>query len=75
MGYDMVLTARDPHPKVGAQHMVPSLLRVGEHEAQKVRGLPILLSIIQLGSMTFLHFQGFFWFSKILLKGDLRKEK
>jgi hypothetical protein len=75
MGHDMVLTQRDRHTKLGVQHIVPSMLHVGIQEAQEVRRMPVLLAIIQLGSMTFLHFQGFYWFSKILLKGDLRKEK
>jgi hypothetical protein len=75
MAYDMFLTQQDRHPKLGAQYIVPSLLRVGSEEVQEVRRLPVLLAMIQLGSMAFLHFQGFYWFSKILLKGDLRKGK
>lgn len=75
MTHDLFVTALDSHPVLRAQHVAPSLLRVGEDEVQEVRRLPILLAVFQLASMTFLHLQGFFWFSKILLKGDLRNKK
>jgi hypothetical protein len=75
MAHDLFVTAMDPYPMLRAEHIVPSLLRVGEDETQQVRRMPILLAIFQLASMTFLHLQGFFWFTKILLKGDLRNKK
>ncbi|KAG0650645.1 Topoisomerase I damage affected 4 [Hyphodiscus hymeniophilus] len=75
MGRDMILTRRDPHPKLGVQHIVPPLLSTGHQGVQEVQTMPVVLAIIQLGSMAFLHLQGFYWFSKILLKGDLRKVK
>ena len=75
MAHDVILTVQDLHPRIGAQHVVPSLLRVEEYGIQGVRRLPALLAFFQLGSMMFLHFQGFYWFSKILVKGDLRKDK
>lgn len=74
MAHDMVVTARDPHPRVGAEHMVPYLLKVGDGESQAVQRLQVLLAFIQLGSMVLLHVQGFYWFAKIARKGDLIKK-
>jgi hypothetical protein len=74
MARDIFVTAMDPHPMLRAECIVPSLLINGEAEAQQVSRLPIPLAIFQLTSMTVVHIQGFFWFTKILLKGDLRKK-
>ena len=73
MARDITTTVRDLHPEVGAAHVVPYLLRVGEGQSQEVPRLPFLLACFQLGSMGLLHFQGFYWFAKIVFKGDLRK--
>lgn len=73
MARDITTTARDLHPEVGATHVVPYLRSVGAGQSQKVPGLPLLVAVFQLGSLGFLHFQGFYWFAKIAFKGDLRK--
>ncbi len=75
MALGVIVTAKDPHPREEAAHAVPYLSNVGQGESQAVRRLPILLAFVQLGSMVFLHLQGFYWFAKILRKGDLIKKK
>ncbi|KAH7387010.1 TLC domain-containing protein [Phaeosphaeria sp. MPI-PUGE-AT-0046c] len=74
MSHQFFLTATDPHPMLRAECVVPSLLVNSEAKAQQVSRLPILLAIFQLTSMTVVHIQGFVWFTKIVLKGDLRKK-
>jgi hypothetical protein len=76
MARDMFLTWMDPEPRIGTDHVLPSLVSVGKGESQEVGRLPVLLALAQLGSMLLLHCQGFYWFSKVVAKGDmLRKEK
>jgi hypothetical protein len=76
MARDMLVTWLDPKPRIGAEHVLPSLASVARGESQEVGCLPVLLALVQLVSMMLLHLQGFYWFSKIVAKGDLlRKEK
>lgn len=74
MSHDLFVTAIDPHPMLRAECVVPSLMVESEPKAKQVSRLPILLAIFQLTSMTLVHIQGFVWFTKIVLKGDLRKK-
>jgi hypothetical protein len=76
MARDMLVTWLDPKPSIGAEHVLPSLFSATSGESQDVGSLPVLLALLQLVSMMLLHLQGFYWFSKIVAKGDLlRKEK
>lgn len=74
MSHDLFVTAVDPHPVLRAECIVPSIVVNSEAEAKQVSRLPVLLAIFQLTSMTVVHIQGFVWFTKIVLKGDLRKK-
>jgi len=76
MARDMLVTWLDPKPRIGAEHVLPTLVSSTRGESQEVECLPVLLALVQLVSMMLLHLQGFYWFSKIVAKGDLlRKEK
>jgi hypothetical protein len=74
MAHDLFVTAMDPNPILRAECVVPSLLTNDEAEGKDVSKLPMPLAIFQLISMTVVHVQGFVWFTKIILKGDLRKK-
>jgi hypothetical protein len=63
---DMCVTFRNPN-QVRKEHLLPGVGELGKDQLQ----LPPLLAVLQVGSVVFLHYQGFTWFSKILKKGDL----
>ncbi|KAE9366461.1 hypothetical protein N431DRAFT_548353 [Stipitochalara longipes BDJ] len=71
MGRDMITTLMDPNPKLGVAHIVPQLRAVGEGGFQTVQSVPVYLALFQLGSMMFLSAQGYWWFRKIFIKGDI----
>ena len=66
----MLVTWQYQHPMIRAEHVIPSM-RNGE-VVQEVPQMKGFLAVVQLGSMVFLNLQGFYWFAKIMAKGDLR---
>jgi hypothetical protein len=75
MTSDMVTTLGNAHPIIRAEYIVPSLLHSTHGVYQEVRRPPWFLALIQLGSMGFLHVQGFYWFARIMRKGDLATKR
>lgn len=73
MASDMLTTLQDPRPMVGVVHVVPQNPTSAVANNREVQ-LPVALAAIQLGSLALLHYQGFYWFAKILTKGDLVKK-
>ncbi|KAG9239928.1 TLC domain-containing protein [Calycina marina] len=70
MGKDMLITSQFQHPRIRAEHVLPSI-RSGEL-IQEITQMRWFLAFVQLGSLTFLNMQGFYWFTKIMAKGDLQ---
>jgi hypothetical protein len=62
----MCITYKDPS-RVQKELLLPVLNQLGGDKLQ----LPLILAVLQAGSVAFLHYQGFTWFNKILKKGDL----
>jgi hypothetical protein len=63
----MCVTFKDPN-QVRKEHLLPGVGELGRDRLE----LPLLLAVLQAGSVAFLHYQGFTWFSKILKKDDFR---
>lgn len=69
----MLVTLQDQRLMVGAAHVVPRLSNSDVADKREVQ-LRIALAAIQLSSLALLQYQGFYWFAKILTKGDLVKK-
>lgn len=67
---DMVTTLRDPEPRLGLAYVWIGARMNGEENMQAVAKPPIYLALFQMGAMTLLAAQGFWWFRKIAMKGD-----
>lgn len=70
MASDMITTLSDPEPRIRVAHVWPAARTTSEGEMQIVPQPPMYLALFQMGAMSVLAVQGFYWFRKIAMKGD-----